>query len=229
MHNALITAMLALLVAGTTHGQTAPPGLASQWGWGVRVGLGQGAGQYGNSRREYDFTYIGATGGLLATRYFAGPRASLSLEAVAGRQTVEVSYRQAASYPTYAPQTLHQWRLFVPLYLRTGTPARRLHLLVGAGPTFPLGTPGSEAAYHARPTELTLLLGAEVRLVPFHRYETTYSLRANLPITSSYAYGYPTAYMSPQGAYIVSEGRKDVGAYWVGFTLGTTLYSAAAK
>lgn len=211
MRDALITATLALLVAGTTHGQTTPPGLASQWDWGVRVGLDQGAGQYGNSRRESDFAYLSATGGLLATRYFAGPRASLSLEALAGRQTIEVSYRQAAPYPTYAPQMLHQWRLFIPWYLRTGTPASRLHLLVGTGPTLRLGAPDSEAAYYARPAELTLLLGAEVRLAPFHRYETTYSLRAHLPLTSSYAYGYPTAYTSPQSAYVASEGRKDVG------------------
>ena len=229
MRNTLLTATLALLVAGAARGQSPPPGLASRWGWGVRVGLGQGSGQHGDSRHEYDFAYPSATGGFLATRYFAGPRLSLGLEALAGRQTVEVSYQQAPSYPAYAQQTLHQWRLFVPFYLRTGTPVSRLHLLVGTGPTLRLGILNADAAYYARPVELTLLLGAEVRLAPFHRCETTLGLRAHLPITPSYAYGYPTAYATPQGAYIVSEGRKDVRASWVGFTLGTTLYPAAAK
>ena len=167
-------------------------------------------------------------GGLLVTRYFAGPKASLGLEALVENQSVHVDFQQALPYPNYRPLTLTQWRLFVPLYLRTGPPAGRVHLLAGAGPTFLLGHPDPDAAYYPHRAEFTGLLGVEVRLMPWHRYETTLGLRVHVPLTPTYAYGYPDAYTN-QGTYVTYEARRGGFARWFGFTLGTTLYPAASR
>ena len=53
---------------------------------------------------------------------------------------MRVDFQQAAPYLNYRPLTLAQWRVFVPLYLRIGSPANRLHLLTGPAP------PSSSAA-----------------------------------------------------------------------------------
>lgn len=116
----------------------------------------------------------------------------------------------------------------MPLYLRTGPPAGRVHLLAGAGPTFLLGHPDPDAAYYPHRAEFTGLLGVEVRLMPWHRYETTLGLRVHVPLTPTYAYGYPDAYTN-QGTYVTYEARRDGFARWFGFTLGTTLYPAASR
>lgn len=224
----LLLIALGGLTARLASAQAPAPPLASQWGWGIRAGIGQGSGQYRNGSGQDNITHpIEGLFGLLATRYFARPRASLNLEALAGVQPVYVSFLQGNVYPNYQPQTLHQWRLFLPLYLRTGTPASRLHLLAGAGPTFRPGLT-SDAAYYSHPVELTFLLGAEARLTPFRRYETTLGLRVHVPFTSAYAYGYPTFYTS-QGIYVSTTAWQEVNTPWVGLTLGTTLYPASAR
>ena len=217
-----------LLAAGSASAQAPASAPASQWGWGIRIGVGPGSTPYGDSRRDYRQTYTGAVGGLLATRYVAGLKASLGLEALAENQSVHLDFQQATPYPNYRPLTLAQWRLFVPLYLRTGTPANRLHLLAGAGPTLPLGPSDSDAAYYPRRAELTGLLGVEVRLTPWHRYETTLGLRVHIPLTPSYAYGYPDGYTN-QGVSVTYEARRDGFTHWFGFTLGTTFYPAAGS
>lgn len=217
-----------LLAAGRACAQASGSTPASQWGWGIRAGVGPGSGPYGDSRRDYRQTYTGAVAGLLVTRYLAGPSASLGLETLVENQSVRVDFQQAALYPSYRPLTLTQWRLFVPLYVRTGTPANRVHLLAGAGPTLRLSHPNTDAAYYPRQAELTGLLGLEVRLLPWHRYETTLGLRFHIPLTPSYAYGYPDAYTS-QGVYVIHEVQRDGFAQWFGFTLGTTLYPAAGR
>lgn len=230
MRSVLPTLWSALLLnAGPALAQSATPALASQWGWGARVGLGFASGQYRDgSGRANDFSNNGFLGGLAATRYLTGPRVSLGLEAVVENPSIYVGFRQGAPSPTYSPQTLAQWRLFVPLFLRTGTPANRLHLLAGGGPTFRLGHPDSDAAYYSQPAEITLVVGAEVRLAPWHRYETTIGFRLHTPITPSYAYGYPQAYTN-QGSYVAHEARQDVYSRWIGFTFGTMLYPAASR
>ena len=225
---ALFFVSAGLLAAGHASAQASATAPASQWGWGIRIGIGPGSTPYGDSRHDYRQTYTGAVGGLLATRYFAGPKASLGLETLVENQTVRVDFQQATPYPSYRPLTLAQWRLFVPLYLRIGTPANRLHLLAGAGPTLRLGRSDTDAAYYPRRAELTGLLGIEVRLTPWHRYETTLGLRVHVPLTPSYAYGYPEAYTN-QGVYVVHEVRRDGFTRWFGFTLGTTLYPAATN
>lgn len=217
-----------LFTAGHVCAQASSSTPASQWGWGIRVGVGPGSSPYGDSRRDYRHSYNGAVGGLHVTRYFAGPKASLGLEALVENESVRVDFQQATPYPNYRPLTLAQWRLFVPLYLRTGSPANRLHLLAGAGPTLQLGRSDTDAAYYPRRAELTGLLGIEVRLTPWHRYETTLGLRVHVPLTPSYAYGYPDGYTN-QGVYVIHEFQRDGYTHWFGFTLGTTLYPAAGR
>lgn len=204
--------------------QAQPTTPVSQWGYGARLGLGSGTGQYGDYRREHEYRYPSVEIGLLATRYLANVRTSLSFEAVVQRQSVYVGQLQQPSHT----ELLHQWRLFMPLYLRTGTPASLLHLLVGAGPTLRLGQPDTSVPYYPYRAELKLLLGAELRLAPWHRYETTLGFRFQVPLTPSYAYGYLTSYTS-QGVYVTHESRRDAYNSWFGLTLGTTLYPAARK
>lgn len=227
----LVLTALGLLTCHIAPAQTSATPPVSQWGWGMRVGLGQATSQHGSARREYNETSAAPTIGLMATRYFAGPVVSLGVEALLTRADIIVDYRQAAnSAPEYSPQTLHQWRLFTPIYIRTSSPAKGLHLLAGAGPTFALGHPGDAAAYYARPGELTGMVGVEVRVLPWHRYETTLGIRLHAPITPSYSYGVPDSYTSPGGAAIVAyEARKDVYSRWIGFTLSTTLYPKAGR
>ncbi|GAA3981311.1 hypothetical protein [Hymenobacter antarcticus] len=225
---ALFFVLSGLLAASSAGAQAPTSAPASQWGWGIRIGVGPGSTPYGNGRHDYRQTYTGAMASLLATRYFAGPKASLALEALAENQSVRVDYQQSSPSPNFRPQTLTQWRLFVPICLRTGAPNSRAHLLVGAGPTLRLGSPTSDAAYYPRRAELTLLLGAEVRLLPWHRYETTLGLRVHAPLTPSYDYGYPVAYTN-QGTYLEAENRREGFTRWFGLVLATTIYPAAGK
>ncbi|MCC3151870.1 hypothetical protein Q3A66_00405 [Hymenobacter sp. BT770] len=203
----------------------------SQWGWSIRVGLGAATSQHGDYRREYSEVAAGPLVGVGATRYFAGPLVSLAAEALLTRCAVVVDFRQQdiTAYTYHPAQTLHQWRLFTPVYVRTSSPAKGLHLLVGAGPTFALGHSGHDAAYYPRPVELTGMVGLEVRVLPWHRYETTLGLRVHAPLTPSYAYGYLGIYNNPSGGVTTHEARHDVYSRWLGVTLATTLYPAATR
>ena len=220
--------MVGLLAPGSIWAQGPANTTVSQWGWGICVGVGPGSSPYGNNRRDYSRNFTGAVAGLHAIRYQAGIRAGLGFEALVANQSVRVDFQQAAPYPTFRPQTLTQWRLFMPLYLRTGAPASRAHLLVGAGPTFRLGSPVSNAAYYPHLAEFTLLLGAEVRLLPWHRHETTLGLRFHAPLTPSYEYGYPSTYVA-RGTNVTAESRKQDFTRWFGLVLTTTLYPAGNK
>ena len=80
---ALFSISAGRLAVGPARIQASVNAAASQYGWGIRPGVGPGSSPYGNSRRDYRRTYPGAVGGLLATRYFAGPKASLWFEALA--------------------------------------------------------------------------------------------------------------------------------------------------
>ena len=169
----------------------------------------------------------------MATRYFAGPTVSLGAEALLTRTAITVDYQTqdiaTAGAAYHPPQKVQQWRLFTPIFIRSSSPAKRLHLLAGAGPTFALGRPGDDAAYYARPAELTGLVGVEVRVLPWRRYETTLGIRLLAPLTPSYSYGYPTTYSNPTGTLVTSEFRKDVRSRWIGFTLSTMLYPTASR
>ena len=72
------------------------------------------------------------------------------------------------------------------------------------------------------------MLSVGVRLTPWHRYETTLGLRVHVPLTTSYAYGYPDGFTN-QRVYVMHEIRRDEFARWFGFTLGITIYPAAGK
>ena len=220
---------LGLLRACPAAGQAQPEALPSQWGWGVRGALGYTTSPYRNSRRGDDlFNHGSIAGGLVVSRYLAKPRASICLEALFESQWICVTYQQAVPYSVYGPQTVLQGRLFVPLYLRTGTPASVLHGLLGAGPVLALGHSNSEAAYHPRLAELALLVGVELRLAPWHRYETTLGFRLQAPLTPSYEYSYPIYYIN-QGVNVTGEARNTGFSRWLGFTLATTLYPAAKR
>ena len=117
---ALFFVSAGLLAAGSADAQAPTSAPTSQWGGGIPIGIGPGPNPYGDSRRDFRQSYTGAVGGLLVTRYFAGPKASLGLEALVENQSVHVNFQQALPYPNYRSLTLTQWRLFVPLYLRTG-------------------------------------------------------------------------------------------------------------
>jgi len=226
----LLLTALGLLAGGPALAQTAAAAPVSQWGWGLRAGLGQATSQHGDARHEYDEISAAPVVGFVATRYFAGPLVSLGIEALLSRSALVVDSRQTATVPKYDPLTLHQWRLFTPLYIRTSSPAKGLHLLAGAGPTFALGHPGNDAAYYTPPVELTGMLGLEVRVLPWHRYETTFGIRLHAPLTPSYAYGFHDSYTKPGGTTVVAyEARKEVYSRWLGVTLSTTLYPAAGR
>ena len=225
----LLFTALGLLTGDPALAQTTAAAPVSQWGWGLRAGLGQATSQHGYYRHEYDETSAAPMVGFVATRYFAGPLVSLGVEALLSRSALVVDSRQTATVPKYDPLTLHQWRLFTPLYIRTSSPAKGLHLLVGAGPTFALGHPSDNAAYYARASELTGMVGLEVRVLPWHRYETTFGIRLHAPLTPSYAYGFPDSYTKPGGITVDYEARKDVYSRWLGVTLSTTLYPAADR
>ena len=226
----LLLLTLGLLAGGQDTAQTtAAP--VSQWGWGLRVGVGPATSQHGDTRHEYNEVSAAPAMSLVATRYFAGPMIRLDVEALLTNTDIVVDYQRAAtSFPEYHQQTLQQWRLFTPIYIRTSSPAKGLHLLVGAGPTFTLSHPSGNAAYYARPVELTGMVGVEVRVLPWHRYETTLGVRVHAPLTPSYAYGFPDSYNSPAGgARVTYESRRDVFSRWIGFTLSTTFYPAAGR
>ena len=219
---------LGLLTCYKAPAQTSATIPVSQWGWGLRAGLGQATSQHGSARREYDETSATPMVGLVATRYFAGPLASLGIEALLTRTDIVVEYRKqdiaAPGFAYHPPQTLYQWRLFTPIYIRTSSPAKVLHLLAGAGPTFALGHPGDDAAYYARPAELTGMVGVEVRVLPWHCYEATLGIRVHAPLTPSYSYGVPDSYTASGGTSVAYEAHKNVFSRWIGFTLSTTLY-----
>jgi hypothetical protein len=226
----LLLTVWGLLASYKATAQNATAAPASQWGWGIRAGLGQATSQHGDARREFDETSAAPLLGLVATRYFAKPLVSLGAEAVLTATSIIVDYQQsAASCPTYQRQTLQQWRLFTPVYLRTSSPAKVFHLLAGVGPDFTLGQPGDRAAYYARPVVFTGMVGAEVRVLPWHRYETTLGVRLQVPFTPSYFYGAPASYTNPSGVLVTHESRKDVSSRWLGLTLSTMLYPAATR
>ena len=233
MRHLLLTA-LGLLAGDPALAQTTAAAPVSQWGWGLRMGVGSATSQHGSARREYDETSAAPMVGLVATRYFASRLVSLGMEALLTRTNIIVEYRKqdifSPSLVYHPPQTLHQWRLFTPIFIRTSSPAKLFHLLAGAGPTFALGHPGDNAAYYARRAELTGVVGVEVRVLPWRRYETTLGVRIHAPLTPSYSYGVPDSYTNPTGgAQVPYEPRKDVYSRWLGFTLSTTLYPAADR
>ncbi|MFC7667072.1 hypothetical protein ACFQT0_06295 [Hymenobacter humi] len=104
VYSLLLVWLAGILMAGPAAAQTSTAAPASQWGWGARLGLGPGTGQYGDLRHDYSYRYTGAVGSLLVTRYFTGPRVSLGLEVMLESQSVLVDYQRATPIPTTAPK-----------------------------------------------------------------------------------------------------------------------------
>ena len=120
--------------------------------------------------------------------------------------------------PWQSPGTKNS-SLFVPIYLRSGLPKARLHLLLGAGSTFWLTggqTPDNFAGRYATdPVEITGVTGAEVRLLPLgERLETTIALTYRRSFSRSL-----TAYSSERNSL-----SQDEFYSWLGATLNVYLH-----
>ncbi|OGX83408.1 hypothetical protein BEN47_03715 [Hymenobacter lapidarius] len=207
-----------LLGCTTVYAQASGPE-APHWSWGARLGLGQGRLTYGNNRREYADTYLSPSGGLTLGYYLPKLRASVHAEALYTTRTVRLTYTEIAAGTAYYDVTANSHHLFMPVYLRTGRPSSLFHFLAGAGPTFHLGTNGmpGDAPYFPRRTELTGLLGLELRLAPVRRTETTVDLHLRVPFTPAYEYGAANTYIQG-GQVIYGQSRTASYAPWLGLT-----------
>ena len=202
----------------TVYAQTSGP-KAPHWSWGARLGLGQGRLTYGDNRREYSDTYLSPSGGLTLGYYSTKLRASIHAEALYTARTVRLTYTEPAPAQAYRDLATNSHHLFVPLYLRTGSPSSLFHFLAGAGPTFHCGTPGlpGGAPYFPRRAELTGLLGLELHLGPVRRTETTLGLHLRVPFTPAYEYGTANTY-TQGGQVIYGQSRTASRAPWLGLT-----------
>ena len=95
----LLLTALSLLAGDPALAQTTAAAPVSQWGWGIRAGLGQTTSQHGNYRREYDETSAAPVVGFVATRYFAGPLVSLGVEALLSRSALVVIPGRPLPFP----------------------------------------------------------------------------------------------------------------------------------
>ena len=185
-----------------------PP--AYRWTIGLKAGTGMefvSAGAVAPPPHNLSYFTAGLTGGYLLAR--TEPIVSLQADVLA-------TYR--AARPWQSPGT-HNGSLFVPVYLRSGLPKARLHLLLGAGPTFWLSggpTPDNFAQrYATHPVELTGLTGVEVRLLPLaERLETTLALTYRRSFSRSL-----TAYPSE-----ARSASHDEFYSWLGATLNVYLH-----
>jgi hypothetical protein len=175
----LVLVLLVALVPKAQAQATTPP--LSRWNVGLK--LGTGAGYYSDRSFDDPSTRRAHTGGLSV-----GYRFGL----LEGRPTAQADVLlERRSARPWQPREAMNTALFVPLYLRTGQAAARVHVLLGAGPTFWLSSPSSPyGGLYAYPVEATALLGAEVRLLPLRRYETTLALTYRGGLSPSTSQGF---------------------------------------
>ena len=203
----------AALLAGAGHAQNITPRLLSpahRWNIGLKGGTGMefvSSGAVVVPPHNLSYFTGGITGGYLLAR--TEPIVSLQADVLA-------TYR--AARPWQSPGTKNS-SLFVPIYLRSGLPKARLHLLLGAGPTIWLTggqTPDNFAGrYATHPVEITGVTGAEVRLLPLgERLETTIALTYRRSFSRSL-----TAYPSERNSLSHDEFYS-----WLGATLNVYLH-----
>lgn len=203
----------ALLLAGTGRAQNINPKLlapANRWNIGLKGGTGMefvSSGAVAVPPHNLSYVTAGLTGGYLLAH--TEPIVTLQADVLA-------TYRAARPWQTAG---VHNGSLFVPVYLRSGLPKARLHLLLGAGPTFWLNesqTPGNFVGrYATHPVEITGVTGVEVRLLPLsERLETTIALTYRRSFSRSI-----TAYATDQRSISHDEFYS-----WLGVTLNVYLH-----
>lgn len=161
MSHRICTALLSLLAPAALAQTT--PNASPRWLLGARLGINNSSwyenGWYllGNGT-----TILRPATGLNVGRYWANLRLSVHAEA-------QHEWRRPPHYPrTYLSYAV------LPVYLRTGRPGGRFHLLLGGGRAWllsPLPPPALQLTFISHDT--FGLLGAELRLGPEHARHTT--------------------------------------------------------
>ena len=209
----LLTA--ALLLAGSVRAQVPNinPKLlprANRWNAGVKLGTGlefTTPEAFRQPARNLSYVTGGLTGGYLLARanFLMTLQADALLERRAARPWNGVNDRS--------------YTLFVPVYLRTGLPKNRLHLLLGGGGTFWVDgnkvPPEFRGQFATHPVDVTGMTGVEVRVAPAGVYETTLALTYRHSFSRSLTY-----YRGATGA------GPDFNEFynWVGVTLNVYLH-----
>jgi hypothetical protein len=205
--------LAAVLLSGTSFAQNIDPKLlapANRWNAGLKVGTGRefvSSGAVAVPPRNLSYVTAGITAGYLLAR--TEPILTLQADVLA-------TYRAARPWQS---SDVHNGSLFVPVYLRSGLPKARLHLLLGAGPTFWLTEtqpPANLAGHYAtHPVELTGVTGVEVRVLPLApRLETTIALTYRRSFSRSLT-AYPTE---------PNTSAHDEFYSWLGATLNVYLH-----
>ena len=202
-----------LLLSITGHAQNIDPKLlapTNRWNVGLKAGTGMefvSADAVVVPPHNLSYVTAGITGGYLLAR----TEPILTLQA-----DMLVTYRAARPWQTPGS---HNGSLFVPVYLRSGLPKARLHLLLGAGPTVWLNDarpPGNFMnRYATHPVEVTGVTGVEIRLLPLSEHlETTIALTYRRSFSRSL-----TAYPREPGGISHDEFYS-----WLGATLNVYLH-----
>lgn len=205
---------LALAATGTAQAQNINPKLMAPYKR-YNVGLKAGTG--------YEFVTPDPTSPPLNTpSYYTGGVTGgylVNLLGVAATLQADLLLTRRAASP-WQTSAARNASLFVPIYVRTGTAAQRVHYLLGGGPSFWAsgGTvPGRVLGrYATHPAEITSLVGVEARLLPLGLYETTVAL--------TYRHSFSPAlieYRGPAGAPTESHAEY---FSWLGATLNVYLH-----
>ena len=203
----------ALLLAGAGRAQNINPKLlapVNRWNIGVKGGTGLefvSADAVAVPPHNLSYVTAGITGGYLLAR--TEPIVALQADVLA-------TYRAARPWQS---TDVRNGSLFVPVYVRSGLPKARLHLLLGGGPTFWLTGAQPPAnfvgRYATHPVEVTGVTGVEVRLLPLsERLETTVALTYRRSFSRSL-----TTYPSDQ-----RSSSHDEFYSWLGATLNVYLH-----
>jgi hypothetical protein len=202
MHRLVL--LVGLLLPASAWAQSAAPTSFSRAYVGVKAGTGL-------ATSPTEFVAQNLTGGISGGYILPKARLTLQMDALLERRpTTEWDAQRADAF------------LFVPVYLHTGTPANRVHFLLGVGPTFRLthrGQPDAGTPYTQHNTELTLLHGVEIRLMPVQRYETTLALTMRTGLTPAYS-----DYRDKKSTFLASTSAHEEHHVWFGATLNVYLH-----
>jgi len=210
----LLLLLLSALLPGPLLAQSTPPA-ASPWFVGLK--LGTGAGNISIQTADFVPPWTKFTGGVSLGRRLQMPGGSPALQ-------LDALLERRGNRP-WQSRDASNAQLFLPLYLRTGQPATRVHAVVGAGPSFALtslNAPGDNAdGVRVLPVEATALLGLEVRLLPLRRTEATLALTYRQGLTPAEVdNGYLRFGALQESAYY---------AVWLGATLNVYLHPLVKK
>jgi len=206
----LLLLLVSALLPGPLLAQSTPPA-ASPWFVGLK--LGTGAGNISSWKASFVPPWTKFTGGVsVGCRLKPSGGPALVMDALLERRK---------NRPWQSPDASNA-QLFLPLYLRTGQPATRVHVLMGAGPSFALTDRQAPDSYTIRvkvlPVEAAILLGLEVRLLPLRRTETTLAI--------NYWQGVTPAVVDNGTKFAVMTKDYDYYSTWLGATLNVYLHSA---